>query len=194
MLLKKGQTIILLVNLASTLFFAYLFATKAPKEAIIFAMFMMLLYGFFLFTNKAVEYPNSLLWGLTLWGTLHMAGGALMIGGKSLYNFILIPVTDDIFRYDQLIHIIGFGVATAVMYHAAKRFIQFKREYWLSWGLLVVFSGLGIGALNEIVEFLITVTTGVSVGGYLNTSLDLISDLVGASITFVYLLIAERNK
>jgi putative membrane protein len=54
-------------------------------------------------------------------------------------------------------------------------------------------AGLGIGAVNEIVEYIATLLipeTGV--GGYDNTLLDLISDLIGA--LFALLIIRHREK
>ena len=56
-------------------------------------------------------------------------------------------------------------------------------------------AGLGVGAFNEIIEFFATVIipeTGV--GGYENTSLDLISNLIGAIIAMSYIKIKEKNK
>lgn len=50
------------------------------------------------------------------------------------------------------------------------------------WGALwvVVLGGCGLGALNELVEFLISQTVpGTRIGGYENTGWDLVANLVG---------------
>jgi hypothetical protein len=48
--------------------------------------------------------------------------------------------------------------------------------------------GLGVGAFNEIVEALVSaIVPSSGVGGYVNTSLDLIADLIGAILAFVFI-------
>ena len=93
--------------------------------------------------------------------------------GIKLYEIILFPVskTYNIFRYDQFVHMVGFGVATLVVYQLLKPLLKDNREKWTALSIVIVMAGLGVGALNEIVEFLATVIlpeTGV--GGYINTS------------------------
>ena len=49
--------------------------------------------------------------------------------------------------------------------------------------ILVALMGCGVGALNEIVEFLaVTLMPETNVGGYENTLWDLIFNLIGASV------------
>ena len=61
--------------------------------------------------------------------------------------------------------------------------------------IVVVMGGLGIGALNEILEFLVTVVVPkTGVGGYINTSLDLVSDLIGAIIAMIIIYFRERDN
>lgn len=121
-----------------------------------------------------------------------MAGGGISIKGDVLYKLILIPVTENIFRYDQFVHIIGFGVATLIMFELLKpKLIPIK--YWTAISIVVVMAGLGIGAVNEIVEYIATLfVPETGVGGYDNTLLDLVSDLIGA--LFALLAIRCREK
>ena len=52
--------------------------------------------------------------------------------------------------------------------------------------LLVVLGGLGLGALNETIEFLTTTAhAGAHVGGYENTGWDLVSNVAGALMAAV---------
>jgi hypothetical protein len=63
-----------------------------------------------------------------------------------------------------------------------------KNHGWVAIGIVVIMAGLGTGALNEILEFIATVSVPeTNVGGYENTSLDLISNLFGAIIAFAYI-------
>ena len=56
-------------------------------------------------------------------------------------------------------------------------------------------AGLGLGAVNEIVEFTATVITpNTGVGGYVNNALDLVTDLLGAVIAIIYLRKREKRK
>jgi hypothetical protein len=55
-------------------------------------------------------------------------------------------------------------------------------------GIILVMAGLGMGALNEIVEFIVSSLVPRSgVGGYINTALDLCADLVGALLGLLYI-------
>jgi hypothetical protein len=57
--------------------------------------------------------------------------------------------------------------------------------------VLAATAGMGLGALNEVVEFLATLALpNTNVGGYLNTGWDLVANLVGAAVaaTIIYRL------
>lgn len=50
-------------------------------------------------------------------------------------------------------------------------------------GIVVWLFGMGIGALNEVVEFAIALNVEESnVGGYLNTGRDLVANMLGAAV------------
>jgi len=188
MLLKKGQLPILIVNAIALCAFTILFLSRENYEFILYIAVIVFFLALILATNRKVDYPNSVLWGLTAWALLHMSGGGLYIGGVKLYEIILIPLSDEyqIFRYDQFVHIVGFGVATLVMYFLIKPLLRPDLDRFVALSIVVVMAGLGVGALNEIVEFAATVIVPeTGVGGYTNTSLDLVSDLVGAILALV---------
>jgi len=183
MILKKGQLPILIVNVCALVAFTVLFASRKNYEFLLYIGVIIFFLALILATNKRVDYPNGVLWGLTAWALLHMSGGGLYIGEVKVYEIILIPLSEKyhIFRYDQFVHIVGFGVATLVMYYLIKPLLRPNLDRWVALSIVIAMAGLGVGALNEIVEFAATVLmpeTGV--GGYVNTSLDLVSDLVGA--------------
>ena len=99
------------------------------------------------------------------------------MGDTVLYGYKIFPFIDKggefyILKFDQVVHAFGFAVATLVMY-------EIIRPRWRgSRGLLsfVAFlGGMGLGALNEIVEFVaVLVFPATGVGGYFNTGLDLV--------------------
>ncbi len=187
--LRKGQGLIFAANIVLILAFSVLFICKRNHEFLIYVAVIAFFLLLILATNRRVHYENTVLWGLTLWAAMHMAGGGITIGDKRLYEVMLIPVVGEpymIFKYDQLVHIIGFGVATRLMYSLLQPSIGRARQ--ISLLIVVCMAGLGVGAINEIVEFAATVLVpSTGVGGYENTSLDLASDLAGALIAVFFI-------
>lgn len=189
-MLKKGQLPILLINLIGIIVFTFLFLSRQNYEFLIYIGVIIFFLFLILLTNKKVNYPNVVLWGLTVWAFLHMAGGGIYLQGKRLYEIILIPLVGapyQILKYDQFVHAVGFGVATLAMYYLLKPHLK-KDNKWIALSIVVIMAGLGVGALNEIIEFIATVIAPqTGVGGYINTSLDLISNLIGAILAMLFI-------
>jgi hypothetical protein len=60
---------------------------------------------------------------------------------------------------------------------------------------LAIAAGLGFGALNEVVEFFVTLMVPESnVGGYVNTGWDLVANLIGATVTGLLLFSFDRPR
>lgn len=194
MQVRKGQWPILIVNVIAVLIFSVLFWRQGNFEFIIYVGVIIFFLILIAATNSRIYYPNIVLWALTVWAFLHMAGGGIFIGGTKLYEIMLVRFSDDIFRYDQFVHIVGFAAATVTMFYVLKPLLRPDlNRYWALY-IIVVMAGLGLGALNEIIEFFNSVIlpeTGV--GGYLNTSLDLAADLIGAILAMVVVRYAERD-
>ncbi|MEK6927140.1 MAG: DUF2238 domain-containing protein [Nanoarchaeota archaeon] len=196
MIIKKGQWPIAIALTLMLIIFGTIFIQRANYEFIIYLAVILVLFLLILFTNSKVNYPNYTLWGLLLWALLHLSGGGLSIKGQRLYELILIPISEtyQIFRYDQFVHIIGFGVATLLVAHFLRQIINPPVKRKILYTIILVMGGLGIGALNEIVEFGATVIAPeTGVGGYINTSMDLVSDLVGALIALIIIKIKDKS-
>lgn len=195
--LKPGQPAILIFNLVAVTAFSVLFVSRQNYEFLLYIGVILFFLGLILLTNDKVDFPNSVLWGLTAWALLHMAGGGLYLDGQKFYELMLVPLVGEpyhIFKYDQFVHIVGFATATLVMYHLAAPLLRPDLKKWTALSIIIVMAGLGAGALNEIVEFTATVLmpeTGV--GGYVNTSLDLVADLVGALLALLLIRLRERK-
>lgn len=171
-----------------TLAFAVKFLLNANHEFLIYVVVVFAVGGLIAATHKLVRYPFACIVGLAVWAVLHLAGGGIRVGGDVLYGLILIPISEtySILRYDQVVHAFGFGVSTLIIYHLLGNLLSTKDMKRFSVGLIVVMAGVGLGALNENIEFLLTIflpQTGV--GGYINTSLDLCSNITGAVIAYV---------
>ena len=136
--------------------------------------------------HRRVDLGRGVLWGLSVWGLVHLAGGTIPFSGeRTLYNVFLLP--GELLRYDQAVHAFGFGFATMACGKVIKGWLP-QRRLPLGAVVIVVLAGMGVGALNEIFEFVATlVLEDTNVGGYTNTSWDLVADLVGAMAAAVWL-------
>ena len=170
-----------------TLGFGVRFLLNANHEFLIYVVVIIAMAALIMATFSRVRYSFTCIVGLAIWATLHLAGGGIRINGDVLYALILIPISEQysILRYDQVIHAFGFGVATLVVYQLLANLLPPKEMKRFSIGLIVVMAGCGLGALNENIEFLLTVflpQTGI--GGYENTSLDLWANLFGSLCSY----------
>ena len=157
--------------------------------------FFLLFIGIVTIIQRRVGFPRGLQWGLALWGAMHLAGGMVQLPDgwpyegteKVLYFWWLI---DDYLKYDHVVHGFGFGVATWLCWEAlrANIFHRFGRKLYPSVGTIAVaiLGGMGLGAVNEIIEFLAVLNLEqTNVGGYHNTGWDLVANLVGCVIAGV---------
>ncbi|HBT78275.1 MAG TPA: hypothetical protein DEB39_15430 [Planctomycetaceae bacterium] len=184
---ERKHCILAAIVAAVTLSFALRFLWNANHEFLIYVVVVVAVGALIALTHKTVRYPFACLVGLAVWAVMHLAGGGIRVGGDVLYGLLLVPISEkySVLRYDQLVHAFGFGVSTLIMYHLLGNLLSKSDMKRFSIGLIVVMAGVGLGALNENVEFLLTVflpQTGV--GGYENTSLDLVSNLVGAVVAY----------
>jgi len=190
--LNKSHLTLLLINLALIVGFGIFFLARLNYEFLIYVgviVFFICLVGL---SIKNVHYTLAALVGLTVWSALHLAGGGITVGQGRLYDVMLIALSDTypVFRYDQLVHIWGFGSATLVSYCLLAGALKQPVTHPIGLGMVLVMSGLGFGALNEILEFVVSCCVPESgVGGYINTSLDLCANLIGAVLGLLYIRI-----
>jgi len=198
MALKNGLLPIILATSISIIFFTFLFLKRKNYEFIIYIAVIIFFAVVIYFAHKKINYPNYVLWWLLIWAIMHMSGGGLYIGGKKLYELMILKIVGEpynIFKFDQLVHIIGFFAATLALYYTLKPLLKENLSKWTSLSIILIMAGLGAGALNEIVEFTATVLVPeTGVGGYNNTSLDLVSDLIGAVIAMVYIKLKYSKR
>lgn len=190
----RHHRIIIAVNVASLLVFAAIFISRQSYEFIGYIIALVIFMALVLVSLQRIRYSIGLLWGLTIWSLLHLSGGGISIAGRKLYTTMLIPFNSEILRYDQVVHAFGFFVATLLVYELVKFSYPVLIQHKIAMGIVIVMAGLGLGALNEIFEFIATVLVpDTSVGGYVNTSLDLVADLLGALLAWVVVLAREKK-
>jgi hypothetical protein len=136
--------------------------------------------------RRRAGFTPGLLWALSFWGLLHVMGGLVPVpydwpiaGSKRvLYSLWIIP---DLLKYDNPVHAYGMGVATWACWQGMKAATGLRTA---TAGPLAIaaLAGIGLGALNEVVEFIATLFLDTNVGGYRNTGFDLIYNALGAVI------------
>ncbi len=177
---------------------------RGNSEFVFYIGVMVVLIVALIPLHRRVGLSAGVLWGLTLWGLLHMAGGLVPIpdawkdetASKVLYNLRFIPGG---LKYDQVIHFFGFGITTWVCWQAFSAKVKNAEggELRPTPGLMILCAaaGMGFGSLNEVIEFFATLTLPeTNVGGYKNTSWDMVSNLVGCVTAAVAIYISGKSK
>ncbi|WP_197453444.1 DUF2238 domain-containing protein [Caulifigura coniformis] len=172
-------------------------------EFLFYIAVMAVLLSVMIVVHRRVQLSGWALWGLSVWGLLHMAGGLLPVpeswpinGTKRvLYSWWLIP---ERLKYDHVVHAFGFGVTTLVCWEGLRSIIASftGQRVRPSLGMLTLAAaaGMGFGALNEVIEFVATLLVPeTNVGGYINTGWDLVSNLAGCAIAVVAIRLFDRG-
>ncbi|MEN9920631.1 MAG: hypothetical protein RL538_524 [Candidatus Parcubacteria bacterium] len=165
-------------------------------EFVIYVAVIVLIIGGTLLTAHKTEFPVWQLWLLSIWGLMHVLGGAVTIDGGVLFGYRIYPFLDlggdfYILKYDQVVHMYLYGVVAVMAHHLLHtKFSVTTRAFLLTSSAVLI--SVGVSALNEIMEFLIAVTIERNgVGGYENAMLDLIFNLSGAIVAV--LLVSLSN-
>jgi hypothetical protein len=176
---------------------------RGNAEFLFYIGVMLVLIGVVWAVHRSVGLSSGALWGLSVWGLAHMAGGLWVVpagwpvNAESgvLYTLWLIPGR---LKYDHLVHAYGFGMTTWVCWQGLRSAIRRRGGVAApGFGLMVVSAagGLGFGALNEVVEFVATLLVPeTNVGGYRNTGWDLVANLVGATIAVTLIWTFEAKS
>ncbi len=164
------------------------FALETQNWEFVFYIAVVVLLGtVVLIVDRRVTLTRNIVWFLSIWGILHMIGGLVPIpaswpisGTKQVfYSLWLIP---GLLKYDQLVHAYGFGLATWVCWQSVRIALP-RAEPTPGILLLCALAGMGLGAFNEVVEFVATLLIpDTNVGGYINTGWDLVANLLGSTV------------
>ncbi|MCD4652733.1 DUF2238 domain-containing protein [bacterium] len=161
------------------------FIIKKNPEFLIYAVTLTIFIGLLAWADRKLGFINSAKWGFLVWMIMHMAGGSLYIGKTRLYDLILIPILGEpynVLKYDQFVHIFCYVMMTGLMFTVLKS-ITNKNCNKFVFSLILVLASSSVGAFNEIIEFSAVVFFGsTGVGGYHNTCIDLICNLLGSII------------
>jgi putative membrane protein len=193
----RQHIILLITTLAYVGAAGWYFMGAGNYEFVWYIAVMLLFVVLIGATLRTSQLPLWLLWLLAIWGLLHMLGGGVQAGDGVLYGYVVLPLHLDgeftLLKYDQLVHAYGFGVAALAVRYLLKRSIgNAIPGFWL--GAVAVCAAMGLGALNEIVEFAAVVASpSTGVGGYYNTVLDLVFNGLGALIAVIGAAIVGKS-
>lgn len=166
---------------------AYLiyFATIGNYEFLGYIIITGIVFYVLIKFDDHYTFPLYAIWLFVIWIILHMLGGSIIINeaGQRLYAWIIFDLIGEpyfILKYDQVVHAYTYFVFSILVYHALQKHLKPNQNAALI--LFTILASVGIGTLNEIVEFSMVVFANAAegVGDYYNTALDMVFNLVGA--------------
>lgn len=179
---RLGLTVFVAVY---TVVFGLLALRGGNMEFVLYTGAMVVYIAVVLGLDRRVRLSGLVLWLLAVWGLVHMAGGIVPIpasaaDGEKAVLYAL-RVVEGLPRYDQVVHTFGFFAATLVCGEALAAAVGSGKRLPFGLAAGATLMGMGLGAFNEVVEFVMTlVLPKTGVGGYTNTGWDLVSNMIGA--------------
>jgi hypothetical protein len=178
----RGVTLFTLAYLAAGL----ALALRGGNWEFVFYILVVVGLGLVVLTiRRKTGFSSGLLWALSVWGLVHMIGGLVPVpeswpidGSKRVfYSWWIVP---GYLKFDMPVHAYGFAVATWACWQGLHTATGCRPTL----GPLTIsaLAGTGLGATNEVVEFIATRLMDTNVGGYVNTGWDLVANMVGAVI------------
>lgn len=167
------------------------FARDFNLEFVIYVAVIIAIFAAVFTTLRYTKFPVWMLWLLSVWGLMHVLGGAVETRDGVLFAYRIYPLLDYggdfyILKYDQVVHAYLYGLVALMSYHTLRVPLGITKGHTVLVALAATLISLGVSGLNEIMEFLIAVTVERNgVGGYENAMLDLIFNWGGAAVAVV---------
>ena len=185
---------ILLHPFTSSFFLAGLLAVLTVVfqnyEFLIYAITVMVLVVILYRTDKHFGFSRLGLWLFNVWLVLHTLGGLASLDGVRFYDLMLLELVGEpyhVLKYDQFVHFYCYVVIAMLMWSAVQKIAR-PDANGLTIGVINVLAASSVGALNEVIEFLAVILLGSEgVGGYTNTAIDLVANLLGAIVGTLYM-------
>ena len=161
-------------------------------------LFTIVALGAIVIALRREPLPDLLAYGLALDAVAHLSGGLIRVGHGVLYNAGVgarsARLETHLIQVDHIVHTYGTFIAAIVVWVLVVRPMVTVPSPG-SVAITCVLAGLGVGATNELVEFVVTLLNSHShVGGYANTGWDLVANAVGASIAGLVIWRSERRR
>ncbi|MCG2588457.1 DUF2238 domain-containing protein [Rhodohalobacter sulfatireducens] len=156
-------------------------------EFFVYALLIIIALGFGWKYFRQFQVPSYILVLVQVGILIHFSGGLLEAGGERLYDNTIFGI-----RFDKYVHLVNAFIAAIIINYILFLFdVQVPRFKYL----FVIFIVLGLGAIIEIIEYLVMLTVpGNGVGDYHNNMQDLLANLVGCLLFFVLLKFKNRSS
>ena len=152
-------------------------------EFLLYAVTVAALVTVLYATDRYFAFDRLALWLFNAWLVMHSLGGLASYEGVRFYDLILVDIVGapyHVLRYDQFVHFYCYLVIAMLMSSVVQTIAR-PEASTLAVSVVTVLAASSLGAVNEIVEFFAVVFTGTEgVGGYTNTAIDLVANLLGA--------------
>lgn len=191
----RKNDLILIFTVVYTLVFTVNGLLERNLEFLYYTILMVGLICFVLMYNLQLHLGFFIVMNLSILGFMHLLGGNHYVEGIRLYDRFFL---DGVLRYDNIVHAYGTFIATLALYSLIVDFIDVRlRRHYIRFSLVLVLMAIGIGTINELVEFAAVVFLGAAeqVGDYFNNALDLLFNTIGsiAACLIIYVY-RERPK
>jgi hypothetical protein len=183
-------------------------AVTKNVEFVYYSLWMVVFISLVWRLDRKAGVPTAICILLVAWLVLHFVGGIAKIpehllepgAPNTLYNMRVHP---SLPKYDQVVHAFGFFSATLTawcgMRAAIGKLTRPSQHHPVEltegrfWALFL--TGMGLGAMNEVIEFVATVIfPWTNVGGYVNTGWDLVSNMVGCVLACALVWALEKRS
>jgi uncharacterized membrane protein YjdF len=187
---RVSRPVLVVVAGGATAGFGLFGAATSADQTTTYVLTVVALGAVLLRLDRTVRFSDLVAVGVTAWAVAHLAGGLTGLDSdRVLYNAVLAPHL----RYDNVVHFFGFGTAGVAAWEALAPQLNKPAVTPLAAAITVWLFGMGIGALNEVVEFAVALNVDESnIGGYLNTGRDLVANLLGAAVAAI--IVARRVR
>ncbi len=165
-------------------------------EFLLYAITATVLVTILYRTDRYFGFEAIGLWLFNVWLILHSLGGLASWKGTRFYDIVLVDLVGepyDILRYDQFVHVFCYVVMAILMWSVVRKISRADANP-ATVCVVTILAASSIGALNEVIEFAAVIVTGTTgVGGYTNTALDLVANLLGAILGTLYMDYRHRS-
>ena len=194
--MKRGRLLPTILTYLFLIVLVVYFISKGNYEFLGYAAVVGILYFVVLKLDSKYNLPTYSIWLFVVWVFLHMLGGSVYLAGTRLYDLILIDLVNGggefmILKYDQFVHAYCYFAFSIIIYYILASHTKPGNRKALA--IFAILASVGVGMLNEVIEFGMVLFAGAAdaVGGYYNTALDLVFNLIGAIIGVLFV---SRNK
>ncbi len=160
-------------------------------EFFAYNLIILSLVLFIYFYYREIKLPNMIILGLLIMILLYFMGSDVHINGQVLWDHKF-----GILGYDNFVHAFDSFVLVFLSYNLLSSHMHDSiKMKSVNLTVLLILVALGLGSIWENIEFgAVTFIKNTTVGDYVNNALDLLFNLIGATIGAVSLVLYKKKK